>query len=621
VNWQHLTLIIWLRWRLSYNQWRRAGMVNAVLTVGLVIGALISSVLAFFAALIVGCLMLPKAEPDHMMYIWDLLILSFLFLWSMGVVAELQRSEFLSLEKMLQFPISPTAAFLLNYLSSLVSIAIILFLPTMIGLSIASVLTHGPAMLLLFPLVIGFMLLVSAPTYQFRGWMATLMQDKRRRRTIVTIVTIGFILLTQIPNIANMAFQQHQSEKENTIENIQAKVDKIREKAEARAALSKQWSDGEIDPLEFARGLVKLDNKNAAKEKQEKDHRFRAISGTVAAANLAIPLGWLPYGARAAAAGNPLPGLLGALGMSLLGMASLWMSHRATMRMYTGTVRATRKRRVERKDVPRTFAAPFLEQTVWRCSEQVSVMTYAGIRNILRAPEAKMALMSPIIMIAIFGTMLVLGPGKEMPVEAHPFIAVAGIALTMIGIAQLMINVFGSDRGGFRAFVLMPVARRDILLGKNLAIAPFAAGLTLVVIVLSQIVLPMKMMHFVATLIQLVPVYLVACLVGNMTSMFAPMPVAAGSLKPAQPKFLPIMIQMFATMMMPLALLPGLGALLVELLLDKFAGGRWFPLYLIVTVVELPLAVILYRFLLTKQGRLLQRREAKILEVVSSLVE
>ena len=621
MNWQHLTLIIWLRWRLSYNQWRRAGMVNAVLTVGLVIGALISSVLAFFAALIVGCLMLPKAEPDHMMYIWDLLILSFLFLWSMGVVAELQRSEFLSLEKMLQFPISPTAAFLLNYLSSLVSIAIILFLPTMIGLSIASVLTHGPAMLLLFPLVIGFMLLVSAPTYQFRGWMATLMQDKRRRRTIVTIVTIGFILLTQIPNIANMAFQQHQSEKENTIENIQAKVDKIREKAEARAALSKQWSDGEIDPLEFARGLVKLDNKNAAKEKQEKDHRFRAISDTVAAANLAIPLGWLPYGARAAAAGNPLPGLLGALGMSLLGMASLWMSHRATMRMYTGTVRATRKRRVERKDVPRTFAAPFLEQTVWRCSEQVSVMTYAGIRNILRAPEAKMALMSPIIMIAIFGTMLVLGPGKEMPVEAHPFIAVAGIALTMIGIAQLMINVFGSDRGGFRAFVLMPVARRDILLGKNLAIAPFAAGLTLVVIVLSQIVLPMKMMHFVATLIQLVPVYLVACLVGNATSMFAPMPVAAGSLKPVQPKFLPIMIQMFAVMMMPLMLLPGVGALLIELLLDKFAGGRWFPLYLIITIVELPLAVILYRFLLPKQGHLLQRREAKILEIVSSVVE
>jgi len=441
-----------------------------------------------------------------------------------------------------------------------------------------------------------------------------LMQDKRRRRTIVTIVTIAFILMTQIPNIANMAFQQHQSE-------TKTPLDEARDKAAERAELFEKWSDSGIDPLELARRMVELDNKHAEEKQQEKDRRMQAIGDTVAVANLAVPLGWLPYGARAAASGNPWPGLFGSLGMCLLGMASLWMSHRATIRMYTGKTKATKKRRVERKDVPRTFAAPFLEKTVWRCSEHVSVVTYAGIRNLLRAPEAKMALMSPIIMIAIFGTMLVLGPGKEMPVEAHPFIAVAGIALTMIGIAQLMINVFGSDRGGFRAFVLMPVARRDILLGKNLAIAPFAAGLTLVVIVLSQIVLPMKMMHFVATLIQLVPVYLVACLVGNATSMFAPMPVAAGSLKPVQPKFLPIMIQMFAVMMMPLMLLPGVGALLIELLLDKFAGGRWFPLYLIITIVELPLAVILYRFLLPKQGHLLQRREAKILEIVSSVVE
>jgi hypothetical protein len=37
--------------------------------------------------------------------------------------------------------------------------------------------------------------------------------------------------------------------------------------------------------------------------------------------------------------------------------------------------------------------------------------------------------------------------------------------------------------------------------------------------------------------------------------------------------------------------------------------------------VEFPLAVIFYRFLLNKQGHLLQHREAKILEVVSSNVE
>jgi hypothetical protein len=208
-----------------------------------------------------------------------------------------------------------------------------------------------------------------------------------------------------------------------------------------------------------------------------------------------------------------------------------------------------------------------------------------------------------------------------MPEDGYPFLAVSAIAMTLFGVMQLMINVFGNERGGFRAFVLMPVARRDILLGKNLVIAPLAAMMALVVVVVIQIVLPMRIMHFLATLIQFVPAYLLICLVGNMTSMFAPMPVSAGSLKPIQPKFVPMMVHMFAIMMMPLVLLPAVGALVIELLLDKFAGGRWFPLYLITSAVEFPLAVIFYRFLLNKQGHLLQHREAKILEVVSSNVE
>ncbi|HJN10017.1 MAG TPA: ABC transporter permease [Pirellulaceae bacterium] len=609
MNWQHLTLILWLRWRLSYNQWRRAGKVNAVLTVALVVGALVSAVLAFFVALIVGCLTLSKAEPDHMMFMWDLIILSFLFLWSMGVVTELQRSEFLSLDKMLHFPISPTGAFLLNYLSSLVSFAIILFLPTMIGLSIASVVTHGPAMLLLFPLVVGFVLLVSAPTYQFRGWMATLMRDKRRRRTIITVVTAAFILMTQLPNLANLAFQRNRMQTRNRTENT------------AKTELAQKLSAGEIDPVEHGRRLKELEEQNAGDKKQEKTRRVRAIVDNIAMVNLVIPVGWLPYGARAAAAGNPWPGLLGSLGMTLLGMVSLWRSYRATMQVYTGQVKATKPRQVTKKDSPKILAAPFLEKTVWGCSEQVSVVVYAGLRNMLRAPEAKMALMTPIIMVVIFGSMIFLGPGRNMPEDGYPFLAVSAIAMTLFGVMQLMINVFGNERGGFRAFVLMPVARRDILLGKNLVIAPLAAMMALVVVVVIQIVLPMRIMHFLATLIQFVPAYLLICLVGNMTSMFAPMPVSAGSLKPIQPKFVPMMVHMFAIMMMPLVLLPAVGALVIELLLDKFAGGRWFPLYLITSAVEFPLAVIFYRFLLNKQGHLLQHREAKILEVVSSNVE
>ena len=608
MNWQHLTLILWLRWRLSYNQWRRAGAVNAVLTMAMIVAALIAAVVAFFVALIVGCLMLSRVEPDYMMLMWDGIIAAFLFFWSIGVVADLQRSEFLSLDKMLHFPISPTGAFLLNYLSSLASLVIILFLPAMIGLSIASVVTHGPAMLLLFPLVLGFILVVTALTYQFRGWMATLMQDKRRRRTIIMLLTAFFIVMTQIPIFAQFVFN--------------GKIlDDGKELRAARTELLRQLKAGEIDHGEFGSRYEELQVATKAEKKAAFDRNMALFMNTLATVNLVVPVGWLPYAARAAATGNPWPGVLGSSGLALLGTVSLWRSYRGTLRMYTGYVRPSKLRQVAAKDRLPIESAPFMERRILGCSEQVAVVVLGSLRHMMRAPEAKMALLSPLILAVIFGAMLFLGPIGEFPPETYPFLSIAAISMAMFGSMQLMVNLFGNDRGGFRAFVLMPVLRRDILIGKNLAIAPLVVVMASIVVVAVQIVAPLKLMHFAATLIQLVPAFLLVCLVGNMTSIFAPMPVATGSMKPVQPKLWPILMHMFAWLTMPVVLVPAVAALAVELLLDKFAGGRWFPLYLMVSLVELPIALFAYWRLIAWQGALLQGREAKILEVVTENLE
>ena len=42
---------------------------------------------------------------------------------------------------------------------------------------------------------------------------------------------------------------------------------------------------------------------------------------------------------------------------------------------------------------------------------------------------------------------------------------------------QILQNQFGMDRDGFRALVLSPIPRHQILFGKNLATAPFALGI------------------------------------------------------------------------------------------------------------------------------------------------
>ena len=87
-----------------------------------------------------------------------------------------------------------------------------------------------------------------------------------------------------------------------------------------------------------------------------------------------------------------------------------------------------------------------------------------------------MMLLTPLIMIPIFGSMLWRGR-SGIPESLRPLVAIGGMVFVLFGVVQLMANQFGFDRDGFRVFVLVAGVRRDILLGKNLVIRPVGAGL------------------------------------------------------------------------------------------------------------------------------------------------
>src|SRR5262249_8203318 len=154
--------------------------------------------------LLIGLLALPKASPAVLLYVWDGLVVAFLFCWAIGLLADLQRSEALSLDKFLHLPVSLTGAFLINYVSPLLSVTLVLFLPPLLALGLALVFAKGPAMLAVLPLLAAFLFLVTAVTYQFQGWLASLMSNPRRRRTVIVTVTLAFILFFQLPNLLNL---------------------------------------------------------------------------------------------------------------------------------------------------------------------------------------------------------------------------------------------------------------------------------------------------------------------------------------------------------------------------------------------------------------------------------
>ena len=564
MNGQHFRTFLWLRWRLLVNQIKRGGAANVVVIALLgVAGAALSAVLAVTFFLIGWGL--GGASAPVLLYVWDGVVIAFLFAWMTGLLVELQRSEVLSLEKFLHLPVALRGVFLINYLSSFVSVSLLLFLPAMVALALGLALSCGPAMLLVLPLLAGFVLAVTAVTYQFQGWLASLMANKRRRRTVIVLVTLGFVLFFQVLNLVNVL---------------------------------QPWQNPE---------------------------RSQQAVRAVWYLNVAVPLGWLPVGAMAAAEGNVLPALLGTIGLTLIGGASLWRSYRTTVRFYRGEFNAGKQANtpVRPAVVPSTAAPPqslLLEKQLPWVSEQAAAVALGGFRSLTRAPEAKMMLLTPIIMVVVFGSLFFTKPEKPAD-EYRPLMAFGALSMTLFSMGQLVGNQFGFDRDGFRVFVLSAAPRRDILLGKNLAFAPLALGLGVFLVAVLQAIFPLRVEHLLATLPQWLSMFLLFCLMANWLSMFAPMPIRSGSFKPANPKLVPALLQVVFLFVLPFVFLPLLIPWGVEAVAEKLGWAHGVPICLLLSLVECVAVVGLYLLVLGWQGRVLQAREKRILEIVTTRSE
>jgi hypothetical protein len=608
VNAEHFRAFLWLRWRLRINQLRRGGLANVIILTMLGVACVCLSAGLFVTFFAIGALLLRPVPPSILMYVWDGLVVGFLFCWSIGLLADLQRSDALSLDKFLHLPVSPAGAFLINYLSSFFSVTVVVFLPAMIGLALSLVLARGWALLLQFPLLAAFLVAVTALTHQFQGWLASLMANPRRRRTIIVVVTMAFVLSCQLPQLVNVVtpWLMEQEQQIETARQLQV--------VEAGRALAVR----EITPEEYARRLVQIDAEHTARKQAFEQQTMARTEQGFRLANLVLPPGWLPAGVAAAAEGNFWTPLLGTLGLGLIGAASLRRSYLTTLRLYKGEFSAGKGRPAVAPAAVKTgpASAGLLEKELPYLSEQAAVVALGGFRSLLRAPEAKMILLSPLIMALVFGTMLVVH-GNKIPVLVRPLVAYGGIAMSLMGMVGMLTNPFGFDRDGFRVFVLSAAPRRDILLGKNLSITPLALGLGALVLVVLEAVLRMRWDLFLATIPQMLAMFLLLAMLANWLAILAPMRIAAGSFKAAQPKLVPVLLNVLFIFLFPLVLAPTLLPFGAQVALEELGGVRGVPIDLLLSVAEGVGVVYLYQLVLTWQGRVLHARELKILAEVT----
>ena len=595
MNWDQLRSVLWLRWRLTRNQWAKGGGVGAVIAAVVMAAVAVMSVSSFVGALAAGALAMGEARPIVITGVWMGLTAGFLVFWIVGLLQDLQRAESIDLQRLMHLPVALGQIFVVNYVASHLTVGVILFVPAMIGLSIGLAVSRSGAMLIMIPLALGMVFMISAWTYYLRGWLAALMSNPRRRRVVIMGLTAAFIVLAQAPNLYFTVFR---GGREPT-----AIVDGDRQPSVSAAEARARRRDAE----------------RAAD---------RAQFNQVLAVQRFIPPFWVSAGAQALAEGRVLPALLGTLGCLGIGVVGLRRAYRSTLRFYQGssggkaTARAKPASAVGSAGAPAAVAGPLLvERRPPGVPEQAAALALATLQSMLRAPEVKMQFGMSFVVTVVLGASLLFRSGTSMPAAAGPFVATGVVMFSLFMLVQFVANQFGIDREGFRALVLSPVERRLILVGKNLACLPAGAISAMILLLIVAVWLRLSPVVLVATVFQLAAGLLIGGIGGNLLSILVPYRVQAGSMKPTKMPGLAMLVLVLSQMLFPLALAPTFVPPLAGFLWERLGGPPAMLVNLLGSILLAVAMAFVYWKTLGPLGRLLHRREARILAVVTAGVE
>ena len=182
----------------------------------------------------------------------------------------------------------------------------------------------------------------------------------------------------------------------------------------------------------------------------------------------------------------------------------------------------------------------------------------------------------------------------------------AGVLYVFMILAGLACNQFAFEEGGMKTLILAPVERRKILIGKNIVVTVIALVFSAVLLIINEIafrdltpaaLLFVTLSFFIFAVIQAVA--------GNWFSIQFPKRMKFGKRMNVSGVAGLLIIPIIIAMM-----LPPLGAVAVGYLTQSF------PIEYATLALFAGFALALYFPIVASQGRLLERHEREILEVV-----
>ncbi len=526
----------------------------------------------FVAALLLGVVLLPDASPVGVLWAWDGVLLAFLFFRVWGIATDLRVDDALSMQNFLHLPLAPSDVFVLNAVALHLQPSPLIFGAALLGLSLASVFALGPGHVILLPLALATLWCVIALTRQLQSYLAALMVNKRRRGTIVAVSFLVAMLLIQGPNIyMQIELWSERDQPDRVSEHVNGKP---------------------LDPGATPQWLL--------------------------IPNLALPPGWLAYGAYQAKQDRYWPAALATLGLLGITGWSLRRSYRSTLQVY---------RRMERGRAA-GGAAPASNPLVRRLRRRVSdaywdvfptvsaAIGRASLRQWFRSPHGKYALLAPLLVLLF---VLLAALRLEGMAKAQPYLGVGLAALCSAPVAFAS-NVFGWDRGGFRVLLAADPPRHLVLLGKHLGLIPMTLGPGIAAFVAVQLLMPQPVLHVLASMLQYAAFCLVLFMVGAHFSITNPWAAPFNSLKQRGEAIASSLGAFFAAAFaVGLIMLAIAGLLALERLI---AGVAWpIPVYLGVSLVEIVCVAMWYRHVVLRQAEALPREEGRILEAINTPVD
>ena len=245
-------------------------------------------------------------------------------------------------------------------------------------------------------------------------------------------------------------------------------------------------------------------------------------------------------------------------------------------------------------------------------SAELSAIVEKELRYSMRNAQVRMMALMPLILIVIravnsrrWGTTTPPAP-DDFLTYGSGLLATGGVLYVFLILAGLSCNQFAFEEGGMRTFILSPVDRRKILLGKNIALTVLAVIFSIVLLVLNAIVFgDLNVSNLLFIVLSFISFAAISSTIGNWLSIRFPKRMRFGKRLNVSGVAGLLLIPMVIVLA-----IPPLTATMIGYVTRNF-------LYQYLSLLAFALmSVGLYALIINLHGRTLARREIDILDAV-----